>query len=459
MHVATWIISSSFLSHLGTTSAFVLHRPQGLDRPIHHESILERNAHRPGTDDNEKIHHGLHIDQALSTSCPHTNIVTTRSALLSGVAATIVAVAVSAPSTSLALPFPASTTTIASTESIELSKGAFVIQTASESLLKSTIDSKSLLKALFIDRKELSESVGRIQTAVSSELQNPAWKNILRELVEVEGDLAGSVQLYPPQDIKVALQDLSSGKLNLLVNGEIVNVVIDESFGKDEDEIKVTIKGFKQGQVARTVPTFSEPRYGPIRTYFSRYEGFLSWWETPYPDQVSSTRRLGREVESSCCSSIAISPLHTNKYLLPGMAATNGEILLTGAAGTIWLIYVSAYGFYQYEREQEILASREKKAKLDAATVVKKIKPIASVGKKETVDKALTEEKSIQEGETQQEGQEQLPNVVEKKESIKTKLGRSDGQASPKYARTAESKQLKTGLRRFFFFWRARKDD
>ena len=145
------------------------------------------------------------------------------------------------------------------------------------------------------------------------------------------------------------------------------------------------------------------------------------------------------------------------------MAATNGEILLTGTAGTIWLIYVSAYGYYQYEREQEILASREKKAKLDAPTAAKKTKPTASpvAGKMETVDKALIEEKSIQEGETQQEEQKLLPNVVEKKESDNTKLG-SDGQASPKYAMTtAESKPLKTGLRRFgwIFFWRTRKDN
>ena len=304
MHIANLIITASpLLCHLllgsTTSTAFVLDRRQRLHRPIQEDSILVQKAH---ADDNEKLHHGLHIDQVSPTSSssspPPSNIVKkTQSGLLSGVlaATTMLALlAVSwAPSMSLAalppLPPSTTTTTTATTESIELSKGAFVIQTASENLLKSTIDSKSLLRALFTNRKEISESVGRIRSAVSSELQNPAWKNIFRELLEVEDDLAGSVQVYPPQDIKVALQDLASGKLNLLVNGEIVNVVVDETFGKDEDEIKVTIKGFKQGQVARTVPTFSEPRYGPIRTYFSRYEGFWSWWETPYPDQVSST--------------------------------------------------------------------------------------------------------------------------------------------------------------------------
>jgi hypothetical protein len=294
MHVSAWIISSSWLCHLGA-AAFVLDRRHRLDHRIQ-DSIFARNAqNRPSEYDNEKAHHELQIDQALSTST-HSKMIMTRTSVVSGVAATMIAAAVSAPSMCLALPFPtASTTTTLATDSIEISKGALVIQTASESLLKSSIDSKSLLKALFTNRKEISASVRRIQSTVSSELQNPAWKNILRELVEVEDDLAGSVQVYPPEDIKVALQDLASGKLNLLVNGEIVNVVVDETFGKDEDEIKVTIKGFKQGQVARTIPTFSEPKYGPIRTYFSRYEGFWSWWETPYPDQVNCTCQEGRE--------------------------------------------------------------------------------------------------------------------------------------------------------------------
>jgi hypothetical protein len=197
----------------------------------------------------------------------------------------MIVAALSVPEMSQALSPPVTATM---QEPIELSRGAFVIQTTSGNLLKSTINSKSLVKTLIANRKELSTSVGRIQSVISSELQNPAWKNVLQELVEVEGDLASSVQVSLPSDIKATLRDLSSGKFNFLFNGEIFNIAVDPSFGKDEDEIKVTIKGFKQGQVARTLPKLSEPTYGPIRTYFSKYEGFWSWWGTPYPSQVSA---------------------------------------------------------------------------------------------------------------------------------------------------------------------------
>jgi len=61
------------------------------------------------------------------------------------------------------------------------------------------------------------------------------------------------------------------------------------------------------------------------------------------------------------------------------MAATNGDILLTGTAGTIWLIYLSAYMYYEYEREQEIIAAQEKKTKLEAAAAAKKKKAKAVV--------------------------------------------------------------------------------
>ena len=147
------------------------------------------------------------------------------------------------------------------------------------------------------------------------------------------------------------------------------------------------------------------------------------------------------------------------KYLLPGMAVTNGEILLTGTAGTIWLIYVSAYGYYQYEREQELLASQEKKAKLDAATAIKK-KPTVSVGKKKTFDEVLTEEIATKESGTQQEQKQQQPNFVEREESNETKNGSVD-EVSPTHTTNSESQAVKTGLPRLGWirFWRKRRDD
>lgn len=96
------------------------------------------------------------------------------------------------------------------------------------------------------------------------------------------------------------------------------------------------------------------------------------------------------------------------------MTATNGGILVAGTAGTIWLIYLSAYGYYQYEREQELLASREKKSKVDAAARAKKQRagePAEKLSKKILVDETTTSaalaEGFIQPTALQQE--EQLP--------------------------------------------------
>ena len=45
------------------------------------------------------------------------------------------------------------------------------------------------------------------------------------------------------------------------------------------------------------------------------------------------------------------------------MQATNGDILLAGTAGTIWLVYLTSYMYYEYEKEQEIKMAEAKRQK------------------------------------------------------------------------------------------------
>ena len=183
----------------------------------------------------------------------------------------------------------ASTTSVPETpNTVVLSKGAIVVQTASETLLKSTIDSKSLLKTLFVNRQELSASLGRIQTTISQELTGPAWRELQKEFLVVQGDLASSVQIIPSSDVKETIRDVASGKLNLIVNGELINVAVQPSFGENQDEVIISIKGIKGTKISPISFEDAGPRYGPIRSYFSRYEAFWNWWVTPYPSQVRS---------------------------------------------------------------------------------------------------------------------------------------------------------------------------
>lgn len=45
------------------------------------------------------------------------------------------------------------------------------------------------------------------------------------------------------------------------------------------------------------------------------------------------------------------------------MQASNGDILLAGTGGTIWLIYLTSYMYYEYEKEQEIKMAEAKRQK------------------------------------------------------------------------------------------------
>jgi hypothetical protein len=149
--------------------------------------------------------------------------------------------------------------------------------------------------------------------------------------------------------------------------------------------------------------------------------------------------------------------------MLPGMAATNGEILLTGTAGTIWLIYISAYGYYQFEREQELLASQEKKTKLlEAAVVAKTQKPLATKRNKNVVPPTSTEV-LLEQGSPQQ--LEQHAEVVKIEYSTARKEGGFE-QVSPQQrqggdGRIEEATSVARRKRRLggLFFWIKRKDD
>ena len=169
---------------------------------------------------------------------------------------------------------------------LELSTGAVVIQTSAstsgESLLKAEIDSKSLVKTIFANRKELASSIGRIQSVVANELSTPFWLELQKEILEIEGDVAPSVKISPPADWKRALQDVANGKLNLLVNGEIVNVLIEPNFSQTEDDLVIRVTGFKGERFSLPERAPPAPRYGPITSFIRQFEGFWSFWDQPF---------------------------------------------------------------------------------------------------------------------------------------------------------------------------------
>lgn len=195
--------------------------------------------------------------------------------------------------------------TVANAADLSLSKGAIVIElgattsddgsTATKSQFKKFDSSQEqkLLQTLLKNRKELGASIGRIQKSIQNELivkdintgptAAPIWTEIYQELMSIEGDVVPKVQITPPADIASTVKDLRNGKLNLLVNGEVINVSVEPTFGKDEDDLIIRIQGFKGGMVPKATKESppSSAYYGPIRSWLAQFDQFWSLWNSP----------------------------------------------------------------------------------------------------------------------------------------------------------------------------------
>lgn len=169
---------------------------------------------------------------------------------------------------------------------VTISRGAFVIQTSTgTNNPKMQIDSSSLVKTLFANRKELLSSVGRIESTIQNELQNErVWAELQGEIMSIEDDVVPSIRFASPKDWRVAVRDLSEGKLNFLINGEIVNVSIEPSFSEEEDDLIIKVKGFKGEKLPSMMNDRNNngPQYGPIRSKLAEFEEFWTFWNEPF---------------------------------------------------------------------------------------------------------------------------------------------------------------------------------
>ncbi|CAJ1939245.1 unnamed protein product [Cylindrotheca closterium] len=280
--------------------------------------------------------------------------------------------------------------TVANAAELNLSKGAIVIQltaptTTKESDGESTQSTakgqfkkfdasqeQKLLQTLLKNRKELGASIGRIQQSIQNELQlkdsttagptaAPIWTEIYQELLSIEGDVVPKVQITPPVDLAATVRDLRNGQLNLLVDGEIINVSVEPTFGKDEDDLIIRIKGFKGGMIPKATKEAPPPTayYGPIRSWLSRFDGFWSFWDSP-------TALFGTDG--------------------PGFLSeiSNGEVVISGATSAIVLSYVVAYSYYLQQIEEEAAEAAAKQAAIAEKAKQKKAKVVKAAAVKET---------------------------------------------------------------------------
>lgn len=268
---------------------------------------------------------------------------------------------------------------------LELSGGAFIVETngAKSATSKTSIDSQRLARTALTNRKEIAASLKRIGSAVEKELATePVWKELGREILDVEGDVVPALKFSPPTDWGKTVKDLQRGKVNLLINGEVVNVVVEPTLSEQEDDLVIKVSGFKGERFSRPETTqVEEERLGPIRAYLSRFTGFWDYWNGPA------------------------------EYLPPGLGATNGGVVLTGFAGSIAAIYAGSYKYYLDQIQASEDAAKQKR---EAAAAAKKKREAAAAAKqKEEEEKAPPQEKEEKEEADVKKTQEDNSNKEE----------------------------------------------
>ena len=209
-------------------------------------------------------------------------------------------------------------------------------QSTDDSILKAKIDGKALAKTLIKNRKDLNSSFKRIVDFTSSEIQSGPWVEVGKELLDIEGDVIPNVKVQPPTDWQGALKDLTNGKLDVVVNGEILYIDVNEVKGSNpgDDEITIRIKGTRAS----------------------------------LPEIVSDSNSVEQISLGSNIKAFLDKPFTLGEY-----SATNGLVILLGSTIGISASYVISYQYYLDEIAKQEEEAKEKLLKKKRAATEKKI--------------------------------------------------------------------------------------
>ena len=236
---------------------------------------------------------------------------------------------------------------------VELSSGAFIVQTN----VKGTelVDARALLTTLIKNRKAVAASLVRVVDAVKTELSTPVWAEIQREVLQIEGDVAADVRISPPYDVTQTLRDLSKGKLNFILNGEVVNVAVDETLGKEQDELVIRVQGFRGADLSGATAA-GAPGAGFGN---SVADVFVRRWQ----ERLAAARELWD-------ADLGLPKI--GDYEL-----TAGPTAAGGLALTVATAYGASYAYYESENAAAAAEAEEKRRALKA----KKKEQASSAGK------------------------------------------------------------------------------
>ncbi len=275
----------------------------------------------------------------------------------------------------LNLVSPGTPTIYTKTNSGDLSK----VIASTESTVNKVVDTALLNGS---NRKQLTESVKRIQSSITTELTSvQAWKEVTQILKDYGVDLQKetTVLVRPPSDWKRTFEDATSSKINVLVNGEIMQIELEHIQNTNtkksleagepilpDDEWVLRVKGYKGFDPTAPVKIDKPTLYSRQRPEWFRK--INSYWNAP--------------LQSS-----------------NAVVKTRGDVIVLGGAATITLSYALSYAYYVDQIEKEAAAAKEKQAAIAAkkkkqAAAKKKVASKDETPKKGWLGKKKTEPKS-----------------------------------------------------------------
>jgi hypothetical protein len=268
--------------------------------------------------------------------------------------------------------------------SLDISPGTTVIETSPDltprTLARSSVGTAwKVTRAALRERNDLTQSLERLASAATNEVASTqAWRDIWTLLQDYGVNLGSQISVRPPADFQRAARDLlQEGKVNFIVNGQVIQVSVEYRSGKDaaaaaaaaatetsdavisatapvpDDEWILKVEGYTGTDPNAVAAAIQVPKYRPGTPRWTR--DFLDYCQTPYPEKYLS--EIFRPKDEG------------------QRPVTYGDILVLQGTLAVGFVYAWSYAYYVNENEQVEKAAQEKAAaakKKAAATAVKK---------------------------------------------------------------------------------------
>jgi hypothetical protein len=246
--------------------------------------------------------------------------------------------------------------------SLDISPGTTVFEispqlTQQKFLLSTTGTALQVTQTAFADRNDLFQSLRRLQSAAAAEFTSTeAWQDVWAIIQKYGLDLKKQISIRPPADLRRTLQYMvQEGKVNFIINGQVVQVSLEYSSGKDaidatkrqegdssqqsdgdatvvtpDDEWILKVQGYRGIDPTTIDVALQTPSFGARLPLWAR--NFWEYCTKPYPEKYLSD------------------------FLIPTKEGqrpvTYGDILVLEGSLAVGFLYAWAYAYYLDEIEK-----------------------------------------------------------------------------------------------------------